>query len=156
MRHSICLSCILAAIWLLNSGHNTPLLLCLAAISIVFVVFLANRMGVADHESQPFHFSKRFPSYYVWLTIQVAHANLDVVKRIWLGNSSIAPAFGKIKANQVSDTAKVIYANSITLTPGTVSVDIKEDTITVHALTQEALLDLQAGEMDQQVSRLEG
>ncbi len=155
MRHIISLSLILAAIWLLNSGHYTTLILSLGAGSIAFVVFIAHRMDVVDHESQPLHLTRHFPYYYWWLTLQVAYANIDVVKRIWMGNSSINPAMGKLKVSQTTDMGKVIYANSITLTPGTVSVDIQDDTITVHALTQEALSDLEAGEMDRQVTRLE-
>ncbi len=155
MRHSISLSLLLAAIWLLNSGHYTTLILSLGALSIAFVVFIAHRMDVVDHESQPLHITKKFPYYYYWLTIQVALANIDVVKRIWLGNGSIDPAMGKLKVTQSTDMGKVIYANSITLTPGTVSVDIQDDKITVHALTQAALTDLEAGEMDRQVTRLE-
>lgn len=155
MRHTISLSLILAAIWLLNSGHFTPLILSLGALSVALVVYIARRMAVVDYESQPFYLTRRFPYYYIWLTIQVAKANFDVVKRIWLGPSSINPAVGQIRTNQDSDLARVIYANSITLTPGTVTVDIEGDIITVHALTEQALLELQAGEMDHQITRLE-
>ncbi len=155
MRHTISLALVLAAIWLLNSGHYTSLILSLGAGSIAFVVYIAHRMDVIDHESQPLQITRNFPYYYYWLTIQVAYANIDVVKRIWMGNSSIDPAMGKLKATQATDMGKVIYANSITLTPGTVSVDIQDDIITVHALTQAALTDLEGGEMDRQVTCLE-
>jgi len=63
----------------------------------------------------------------------------------------------KVKASQKTHLGMVAYANSITLTPGTVSVDLREDgEITVHALTLEAAEDLQAGVMDRRVVRLEG
>jgi multicomponent Na+:H+ antiporter subunit E len=50
----------------------------------------------------------------------------------------------------------VTYANSITLTPGTISVDVKRDEILVHALTRDGAEGLLAGEMDRRVTRFEG
>ena len=52
---------------------------------------------------------------------------------------------------QKSDLAKVIYANAITLTPGTVSVQLDDDTITVHALSKEAADALKTGDMASRV-----
>jgi multicomponent Na+:H+ antiporter subunit E len=48
------------------------------------------------------------------------------------------------------------YANSITLTPGTISVDVREGEILVHALTKEGAAGLLSGEMDRRVTRFEG
>jgi len=80
---------------------------------------------------------------------------LLVVKHIWLGNTTISPTLKTIKASQKTDIGKVIYANSITLTPGTVTVNLEGDQIMVHALLRESIEGLQAGEMDRRVTRLE-
>lgn len=155
MRHSISLSLGLAAFWLLNSGHYTPLLLLLGAISIAFVLLIVRKMDVVDHESQPLNLSFKIPSYWIWLIKEIILANISVVKCIWLGNESISPTMTTIKASQKTDMGKVIYANSITLTPGTVAVDLVDDQILVHALLREDLETLKAGEMDHRVSQLE-
>ena len=155
MRHTIILSLTLAAFWLLNSGHNTPLILSLGAASIVLVLYLAHRMDVVDQESSPVHLLLKLPGYIVWLTKEVILANIIVVKHIWLGNESISPSLTMIKASQTTDIGKVIYANSITMTPGTVAVDLKGDQIWVHALLRESIEVLKEGEMDRRVSRLE-
>lgn len=156
MRHTISLSLTLAVFWLLNSGLNTPLILSLAVISIVVVLYIVHRMDVVDHESQPVHITLKLPAYWMWLFKEIVIANISVVKHIWLGNKSISPTLGTIKASQKTDMGKVIYANSITLTPGTVAVDLVGDRILVHALLRENVEALQSGEMDRRViSQLE-
>jgi multicomponent Na+:H+ antiporter subunit E len=60
-----------------------------------------------------------------------------------------------VPATQRTDVGKVIYANSITLTPGTVSVEIENDRILVHAITREAAEGLESGDMDRRVDAIE-
>ena len=155
MRHTIFLSLSLAIFWLLNSGHYTALMLSLGVISISLVLYIAHRMDVIDHESQPLHLTLQLPGYYAWLIKEIILSNLLVVKHIWLGNKTISPAMMSIKASQKTDTGKVIYANSITLTPGTVTVNLDGDQFMVHALLRESIDDLQAGDMDRRVTQLE-
>lgn len=155
MPHIISLFLALAAFWLINSGHYTLLILSLGLISIVLVVFVAHRMDKADHEAEPLLIPLRIPGYHLWLIKEIILANISVVKHIWLGNETISPVLTTIKANQKSDMGKVIYANSITLTPGTVAVDLEGDQIKVHALLRENIEELKAGEMDRRVCRLE-
>jgi multicomponent Na+:H+ antiporter subunit E len=155
MQHIISLSLALALFWILNSGHTGLLMLSLAGGSIAFVVYIAHKMDVVDHESTPVHLTFRLPGYYFWLTKEVIASNLTVLKHIWLGNKSISPAMARIDISQTTDLAKVIYANSITLTPGTVSVNIEGNQILVHALLEQSIEDLKQGEMDRRVTRLE-
>jgi len=155
MRHTIYLSLFLVAFWLLNSGHNTVLILSLGVVSIAFVLYIAHRMDVVDHEAPPLNLTRKLPGYYLWLIKEIILANISVVKHIWLGNRSISPTLTTIKASQKTDMGKVIYANSITLTPGTVSVSLDNDKITVHALLRESIKDLETGEMDRRVTELE-
>ena len=155
MRHTIILSISLSVFWLLNSEHSTDYMLSLGVISIAFVVYIAHRMDVVDHESQPVHLTLKIPAYYTWLIKEIILANLVVVKHIWLGNKSISPVFATITASQKTEIGKVIYANSITLTPGTVSVNLEGDRIMVHALLEESIKDLESGEMDRRVVQLE-
>ena len=155
MKHTVSLSVVLAAFWWLNSGYSNPLMLFLGACSIGLVLYITHRMDVVDHESQPIHLSLKIPSYYAWLTKEIVVANVTVVKHILLGNSSISPTLAVLQASQQTDMGKVIYANSITLTPGTVAVDLKGNQILVHALLQENVDALIAGDMDRRVRLLE-
>jgi len=154
--HTISLFLTLAVFWLINSGHYTLLILSLGLTSIALILYIAHRMDVIDHESQPLLIPFRIPRYHLWLIKEIILANISVVKHVWLGNETISPVLTTIKANQKTDMGKVIYANSITLTPGTVAVDVVGDRITVHALLRQNIEDLQTGEMDRRVCRLEG
>ena len=74
-------------------------------------------------------------------------ANIDVIKRILTPGKSISPTLITIPASKKTDLSKVIYANSITLTPGTVTLDLTGDEIKVHALSKEGAEDLESGRM---------
>lgn len=155
MRHTVSVVVVLSLIWLLNSGHYTPLLLSLGILSVLLVAWITHKMDVVDHESQPVHLTPRLPSYLWWLLKKLIASNLDVVGRVWRGNDSISPCMETLPLSQRTEMGKVIYANSITLTPGTVAIDLADRHVTVHSLTTRSLAELRQGEMDTRVSRLE-
>ena len=86
----------------------------------------------------------------------IVKANIDVAWRILRPTMPISPRLIEVSAGQSSDLGRVIYANSITLTPGTVSVEMDGGKILVHALTKEAADDVESGDMDRRVTKLEG
>ena len=156
MKYTISVFCILALFWLGNSGHYSGLLLGFGLGSTLFVIWVARRMDVIDHESQPLHLMhRRLPAYYGWLVGKIIRSNLDVVYRVWRGNSAISPTEATLPMGLESSLGKVIYANSITLTPGTVAMDLGPDTVLVHALTADAIDELREGEMQRRVADLE-
>jgi len=155
MKNILSLFITLSAFWLLNSGHYSVLILSLGFSSIVFVLVIAHKMDVVDQESQPVYLTHNIFGYYLWLIKEIIQANITVVKHIWLGKDSISPALEKITISQQTDMGKVIYANSITLTPGTVAIDITGDEIIVHALLRKDIESLKTGEMDRRVTMLE-
>ena len=110
-------------------------------------MFLARRMNVIDNESHPMRLSPRYPLFLFYLVKEVIKANIDVAKRILTPGASISPQLIKVPTKQKNDLARVVYANSITLTPGTVSVDLGTDQITVHSLSRETAQDLKTGNM---------
>ncbi len=155
MKHTLSLFITLSVFWLLNSGHYSLLILSLGFASIVLILFIAYKMDVIDQESQPLHLSPDIFGYLAWLVKEIVKANITVVKHIWLGKQSISPTLKKINISQQTDMGKVIYANSITLTPGTVAIDLTENEIIVHALLVKDIESLEAGEMDHRVTLLE-
>ena len=155
MRHGLALSIILSAFWLVNSGHYTILLLFFMVASVVSIVALSHYMDVVDGEGQPLSITFTLPIYLIWLAKEVVLANIAVAKCVWQGKESISPRTIEVTASQKSDLGKVIYANSITLTPGTVSIDLEGDKILVHALDAESADGLLTGEMDRRVCRVE-
>ena len=137
---------LLCIFWISLSGYLTPLMLGLGFASVALTVFLAKRMKLIDNESYPSHIFSQLPIFFIFLLNKIVKANIDVVKRI-MTPSSINPQLIDIPLPQKSDLGRVIYANSITLTPGTVSVALSKDTLTIHALTKEAAEDITEGNM---------
>jgi multicomponent Na+:H+ antiporter subunit E len=154
--HATSLSAVLFGVWLLLSGHYTPLLLGLGGVSTLLVVAISLRMDVVDHEGHPLHLGLRILWYWPWLMVQVLRANVDVARRVLSPSLPISPRMFKVRATQRTDLGRVIYANSITLTPGTVSVELEGSVILVHALTAEAAEDLREGTMNRLVVGVEG
>jgi multicomponent Na+:H+ antiporter subunit E len=147
---------ILFVLWLLLSGHfNDPVLLALGAVSVAVVVFIARRMDVVDREGHPIHLSHRAVFYVPWLLLEIVKANIDVARIILRRRMPLSPTLFTTKGSQHSDLGLAIYANSITLTPGTVTVAVEETELTVHALTREAAEGVAGGEMDRRVAALE-
>ena len=156
MIHALSLGTVLVGLWLLLSGHYTFFLLTLGVASIVLVLVIALRMDVVDQEGHPVHLTFTALLYWPWLGWQIVKANIDVARRILAPGLPISPTVVKVKASQKSEVGKVMYANSITLTPGTISMRLEGDEIEVHALTREAAEELLQGEMDRRVSAVEG
>ena len=143
-------------IWLLLSGHYDGLLLSLGVASCLFVTWIAHRMDVVDHEGHPIHLTWRALFYWPWLLVEIAKANYDVARLIVDPNLPISPRMIRVKASQADDLGRVVYANSITLTPGTVTVDVSGATVQVHAITKAMAEGVETGEMDRRVTRMEG
>ena len=155
MRNIVYLVFMLIVFWLLLSGHNSPFMLSCGAVSIFISVFIAQRMRVVDDEAEPVQLKARILVYWWWLAKEVVLANIAVCRRIWSPSLDISPTLFCVTASQKTPFGVMLYANSITLTPGTVCVNVEGNKLEVHALTWSAAQDLLNGEMDRRVSQLE-
>lgn len=155
--HSVALLLFLCVNWLLWSGHfNDPLLLSFGAGSCLFVLFLCRRMQIVDEEGAPVQLGIRPYLYAPWLIKEIIVANIDVARRVLSPSLPINPKVFFVKTQQKTDVGRVIFANSITLTPGTVSIDVQGNSIEVHALTGGMADEDQTDEMNRRVARIEG
>ena len=139
-------------LWLVLSGHYTPLLLWFGAISCIFVVFLAWNSNFFNGELKPEQLFVKVPVYWIWLGGEILKSNIATAKAIWM--NKFDPEIFLVKATQKDENGLANYANSITLTPGTVTVSINEDIFLVHALTAEMGDDVRSGTMDKKVTKL--
>lgn len=126
----------LAALWFSLSGRTEPLLLILGALSIVLVIGLLARMRIVDAETAALRRAFPLLGYWAWLAIEIVKANIAVARAVLRIDLDIAPQLIRVRAGQTSDFGRTIYANSITLTPGTVTVDIDGGDFIVHALLE--------------------
>ena len=141
-------------IWLLLSGHYDPLLLTLGVLSCITCLYVTWKAKFIDEEGLPLHLLIRLPIYTLWLFKEIIKANIDTAKIIIFNNPD--PQNFRVKSSQKSEAGKVTYANSITLTPGTVTTELDGDVLEVHALSSDMADDVKSGAMDKKVSWLEG
>ena len=157
MLYLVFLALGLVSFWLLMSGFwDNPLLLSFGLISILLCLFFAWKI----EKKYPFHKAisllPGLPLFWFWLFKEVVIANIDVLKRIWLPEEyPLSPTIRTLPMSQKTRLGKTTYANSITLTPGTIAMDVKGNKVTVYGLLKEAVDDLEKGEMDKRVSKLE-
>ena len=150
---SITLFIVLFGFWLLMSGYYTPLILSLGVISCLLCVYLTIKGKFLDNETLPIYFFPRLIQYTLWLIKEILKSNIQTAKVIIM--KSEEPELFSVKATQKTNEGKVTYANSITLTPGTVTTQIKNDIFEVHALTKDFGDDVRSSDMDKMVTWLE-
>lgn len=147
----------MSCVWLLLSGYFKTQMLVLGLISVMLVVFLSYRMQVLEHRGQPIYF--RFInifSYWGWLLWQIVLSNIDVTRRVWSRDLDIKPTLRRVSATPDTEMGRVIYANSITLTPGTTAINFTpEGDILVHALHEDSLQELEQGDMSDRIRDVE-
>jgi multicomponent Na+:H+ antiporter subunit E len=153
--HILALFFVLLAVWVLLSGQFTWLHLGSGIVSSVLVTYVAIRKRIADKEGQPVHLVAAALLYWPWLLYQIFLANIDVAYRVWHPRLPISPRLIKVPLKTKTDLGTVIYANSITLTPGTVTVDVFKSSLLVHALSADGAKSLLEEEMQKQVLKLE-
>ncbi len=99
----------------------------------------------------------KFLIYFIWLMKEIVKSSVSVSWNVFRGTNSLNPQIIWFQADYDNPAARALLANSITLTPGTVTVDISEDGIySVHALTEEAKEGLMEGTMQRKVAALYG
>jgi multicomponent Na+:H+ antiporter subunit E len=146
----------LALLWLFWSGYFTPALLFYGALSCLAVVAMSHRVRIVDPESLPFHLMPRGFVYIPWLLWEIVKSNIDVARIILDPKLPIRPELMRCRAPQRGEVAQVIYANSITLTPGTLTLDLANDEMLIHSLAPEFAEGVESGEMSRWVSWVEG
>lgn len=134
--YGLTLTVVLTAMWVLLSGYGLKQpLLSLAIVSIVLTVFMTVRMGLLDGESTPY-LRLRYYAYWGWLGGEIVKANIAVVRMVMAPVIDIKPAVTRTPVTLRDDVARATLANSYTLTPGTVTMEIQETGFILHALDE--------------------
>jgi multicomponent Na+:H+ antiporter subunit E len=144
--------------WLALSGHYTPFLIASGAAVAFVVALLGVRSGYCDEEGHPIDYLLHGLVYWPWLVVEIAKSAWDVAVIIINPRLPISPRLIRAKASQRTAVGVATYANSITLTPGTITVEInrRDREFLVHALTKESADGVEEGTMDRRVRAFEG
>ncbi|MGH8197509.1 MAG: Na+/H+ antiporter subunit E [Steroidobacteraceae bacterium] len=142
---------LLGVTWLLWSGIYEPVILALGLLSCLLALFLAHRMGFFTPGIFSLHVSSRLPRFWAWLLVEIVKANLAVAAAVLRPRRSISPTVVEIRT-RAGPIGQTLLANAITLTPGTVTLDVDEGRLRVHCLTRAAADALLAGDMSRRVA----
>lgn len=145
---------VLAISWILWSGLYKPLVLGLGAFSCLLSAYMAHRMGFFRHQAL-FKLLPRLPGYWWWLLREIVVSSIEVAKLILKPSLPISPTVVVLEAEKHSEVGQVILGNSITLSPGTVTMDLHEGQLTVHCLTSASARALLNGEASKRAAQLE-
>ena len=152
------LTALLVAFWFLLSGQTKGFLVSAGLVSVAICVWLAWRMRTADEEGLPIRLTLSAVTYWPWLAKEIYKSAISVTRIVLDPKLPISPTMVRVKASQSTAAGITTYANSITLTPGTTSVEVSagDHEILVHALTGSTAADLEEGTMDRRVKAFEG
>ena len=127
----------LAVLWFALSGQTSPFFIGLGVVSVLLTLWLAGRLRIIDRNASPFYRLPQMLVYLGWLIVEVVKANIAVIARVLGPRHAIDPAVVRLRTRARTDLGKALFANSITLTPGTVTIDVQGDKVMVHALVRE-------------------
>lgn len=146
---------VLVVFWIVLSGHVEPLFLSLGAVSVLLVCLISHRAGVLERDGITLALVLRLPRFLLWLGKEALVSAFGVVRKVWSPRPALRPVVDPTPSPDMSEFSQVVYANSITFTPGTLSFDVDDDCINVHSLDPEGVEELRAGKMLRRVRRLE-
>ena len=156
LRYVASLAFLLAGTWLLFSGMWTnPILVPLGAVSVMFSIWLSHRLGILDRTARPMRIILASLRYWPWLLGQIVLSSMQVARQVLSPRLDINPRIMRLPMTQQTDLGRAMLANSITLTPGTVSIHVRKDEIWFYALDAESAQGTLSGEMDRRVRRFE-
>jgi multicomponent Na+:H+ antiporter subunit E len=115
------------------------------------VVLITAWMGVLDEESMPWEKWPATLRYIPWLAWQIILANWDIIKLAVSVRPELSPEMVALTHRLKTPYGQTTYANSITLTPGTVTIAIDQHTLLVHSISKAGAEDLRRGGMHDKV-----
>jgi len=154
--HVAIAAAIFAVTWLLWSGLFKPLVLGLGVLSCALVTLIAHRTGFFATDVYALHLTPRLPGFWCWLLKEIAKANFAVARIILVPRLPVEPTIVTLDVSDLDPVSQATLANSITLTPGTLTVDLDRGRLEVHCLTRAMAAQLESGEMLERTRRLTG
>lgn len=143
----------LAAFWFAMSGLISQFFLVLAVVAVLLTLWLSAQLRIIGRDASPYHRALHMLPYVVWLLGQILMANLAVIARVLGPRHTIDPVIVLLKTKSRTDLGKALFANSITLTPGTVTVDVEGDQLKVHALVRKTATPASFAAMDRRAAQ---
>ena len=155
--HVLVLAILFSVVWFVFSGYTEYFFIGCGVFSVVVVLLLIARMKLIREDYSMYRmlvFSLNFVRYLLKLLADVVNASLGVTKIIWSSKLNIDPTISCICTTQDTDAGKLIYANSITLTPGTIAIMLEEKKFLVHSLFAQDIKALSDSKLDFSIAKM--
>ena len=157
--YRIAIFLLLMGIWIIFSGKFDAVHLAMGAISALFITLISSSFLFLDRgrgAGRRLGEIIRIPGYLVWILYKIFQANLHLLKlALSPGNlKGVDPSILKIKTGLKTDFGKYILANSITLTPGTITVILEGDELLIHSISKETTAGALDGSMERKIARV--
>ncbi|MGE4620452.1 MAG: Na+/H+ antiporter subunit E [Planctomycetota bacterium] len=145
----------LLSFWLLLSGQfESSLLVGSGIVASALTVWVCHRLQLLGSQYQPIESLPGFLLYLPWLLIQIVKSSVQVTAKSWSPRPAISPRLVEVPTRLKHPLAKTLLANSITLTPGTVTVDVQQQFLLVHALEDNSAKGVLEGSMEQRIAKM--
>lgn len=154
VRKILILAVVLAAVWLLWSGLFKPLLVGLGALSSVLTLWILHRMGAFRDETFTFPVGPRMIGFWAWLAKEIVISSIQVMRITLSPTIRVSPRVVELDVGDLRPVDQVLLGNAITLTPGTLTLDVHNNRLLVHAVNEQVAANLEAGEMQRRVVAL--
>ncbi len=148
------LGLLLIAAWLLWSGLFKPLLLVLGLVSCALTLYIVRRMDYFGKDTFVFRYGLGLLGFWAWLGREIIASSLEVAQIVLRRDLKVDPRVVALDATDLDRADQAMLGNSITLTPGTLTLDVHDGRLLVHALTPAAAEALEEGEMQRRVTAL--
>ncbi len=154
IKRILLLAVLLVLAWLLWSGLYKPLLLGLGVFSCLLTLYVVRRMGYFDNEVFALRYNLRLVGFWGWLGREIVKSSIEVAQIVLRPSLKVEPKVVALGADDLEPLDQALLGNSITLTPGTLTLDVHEGRILVHSLTAAGADAVLEGEMKRRVSAL--
>lgn len=151
--YNILLFTTLLVCWYVFSGYNEPFFLISGLISCILTWFICARLNILTFPHSRINIFKTI-TYSLWLLKEIFISSFQVAKIIYQPNSKLKPKTDWIKSDLASDVSNTIYANSITLTPGTVCIEVADGQLQIHALVSDSIDGITQGSMGNKINKI--
>jgi multicomponent Na+:H+ antiporter subunit E len=148
------LTLVLSVAWLLWSGLYKPLLISLGSLSVLVTLIFAVRMKFFQHTEGLAQMAIRLPGYWLWLLKEILKSSVQVSRIVLSPSLPIQPRLVMLVCKSDDELPQVILGNSITLSPGTITIDIRETEVLVHCIDEDGAQDMESGELLRRIDLL--
>lgn len=150
---------LLCGIWIVFSGQFDAFHLTLGVLSSAFITAISSSFLFVDRSKGfgvRFQEVIRLPGYLLWMLYQIFLSNIHILKLALTPGDlpQVEPSLVRIKTNLKTDFGKWMLANSITLTPGTITISIEGDELLIHSISKISTSAVLDNTMERKIARI--